>query len=265
MSIKEIHESSPKYTCYEYSNFYRNVGRILKKLDITLPKNKTHKSNKKSKNKKSTDKQPEGKKKNSEKKKKTKGWRGSEAKDVLLKLLLDKKSLIQKKTDDEIYNSHACFQEFDEKYFKKKVKDVRKSAARINEVIDEQEMEFQKDQLAWPRNAMTIRGYPFWDTHRASVLLEQDVKDGLDSLYEPSELRALREEYQDFPLEVFRKHIYQERRKQKEGVYWIPTRNRKAQKRRDEEVQKMKEEWENVEFDAQVDGICKQWKQLNFS
>jgi hypothetical protein len=64
-----------------------------------------------------------------------------------------------------------------------------------------------------PASNTTSRGCPFWDTHESSKLLEEDEESGRAKELKLIELWKSRLEYQDFPLDVFRKHIYQLRYK----------------------------------------------------
>lgn len=256
MSIEEIHQSDPKYNVYKYDNFYSNVRRLEKKYGISLPKKK----------KKSVapkrDARGKPNKVGAPDAKKTKGWSGSQAKQMAMKLLMDKKCSIHKMTDKAIYESDSCFLEFSFGYFKNKLSDLRKSVERTRAIIEEQEQDFWKERIAHPRPGMTCRGYPFWDDHPARALLQEDVKSGLTDTLKPAELRDLREEYGAFPLKVFRGHIYQEKRDQREAGYWIPKRNKDAQKKRDEEAKKLKAEWEDDRFDEDIEALCQQWEQL---
>jgi hypothetical protein len=72
-----------------------------------------------------------------------------------------------------------------------------------------------------PRNQATQRNYPFWDTSEASRLLEKDIDDGLHVLMTPKELYNTRQEYKEFPLAVFRKHIHQARQAGVQSSYWM--------------------------------------------
>ena len=51
--------------------------------------------------------------------------------------------------------------------------------------------------------------YPNWHSHAAKNLLKEDVAAGAHIGINPSYLWIQRPEYLDFPLEVFRQHIYQ--------------------------------------------------------
>jgi hypothetical protein len=66
---------------------------------------------------------------------------------------------------------------------------------------------------------------PLWHEHDASRLLEQAIKDSLHEGMSPNELRQTRSEYMQFDLEIFRKHIYQEQRKQREMPMKVAKRN----------------------------------------
>ena len=95
-----------------------------------------------------------------------------------------------------------------------------------------------------PRLEMTVRGYPFWDTHPASKLLEKDYADGtVDAIVSKKALWLSRPEYLEFPLDVFRYHYYQGRRKQMAGAHWQLKRNIVAQQTHDKEVISMKDEY----------------------
>jgi hypothetical protein len=48
----------------------------------------------------------------------------------------------------------------------------------------------------------------------------KDIEEGRLAIMKPKALRESRDEYLAFPLDVFRKHIHQNRRIQVEGAYW---------------------------------------------
>ena len=68
-------------------------------------------------------------------------------------------------------------------------------------------------------SSVTCRGYPFWDDHAAAALLREDVRSGLAGRVKPAYLREIRQEYADCPAKVFRGHMYQEQRDQREAGY----------------------------------------------
>jgi hypothetical protein len=274
MSIKSIHESDIKYKRYSYKQFYQNVYRLAKKYEVSLPiggkndgstrQNNIINASKNGSSDKTNNKitSEEDNDSNSEKKKVV-GWKGCQARKTILKLLMDKKSSIHTMTNMEIYESHLSFQEFERKYFLRNLKNLQKMAAADLVQIEKQEDDFQYERNRFPREELTAGGYPFWDSHSASLLMKEDVESGLVLTLKPAKLRALRDEYKAFPLQIFRTRIYAEQRAQREANYWIVKRNRDAQKKRDEETQKYKDEWEESQFDEKIAGLCKQWEQWN--
>lgn len=75
--------------------------------------------------------------------------------------------------------------------------------------------------------------YPRWDQHAAMSLLKEDIDNGKNLLLKPKQLWESRPEYKEFPLNVFRKHIYQEVTARKERSYWL---NRKKKKQEQHET-----------------------------
>lgn len=59
----------------------------------------------------------------------------------------------------------------------------------------------------------------------------------------PKELWSTKKEYKDFPLDVFRNHIHQEKRFQREGPYWQLKRNKKGLRRHEAHVKELKRGW----------------------
>lgn len=242
MSIEDIYRSDPKYfSCYEYRNFYQNVKSLEKKYNVQLPKNIVRRK------KGGTSKAAY----NSEGKK-VKGWGEDKAKGLLLALLLDKKSAIHTQTSDAIYTSHKSFQQFERKYFLDNLKNLRVIAAAKAKHIEATESAFHLEQLAHPPNQLTARGYPRWPGHPAQSMLKEDVESGLANTLKPAQLRAKRSEYKGFPSDVFRGHIHQEKRAQREADFWIPKRNKDAQRKRDKEAKELKKEWEKQYYNEEV-------------
>jgi hypothetical protein len=61
------------------------------------------------------------------------------------------------------------------------------------------------------------------------TLLAEDINGGLHQIFTPSQLRNTRPEYQEFPLDVFRRHIHQEKRRLVQSNYAL---FKKEQKRK---------------------------------
>lgn len=92
--------------------------------------------------------------------------------------------------------------------------------ARMRVQLDAEEDRFRQYCERFPAKELTIRGEPFWHKHPAKDLLAEDVESGLAYELKPELLRATRKEYQDFSLYSFRKHIHQEKEKQRATPYW---------------------------------------------
>ena len=117
--------------------------------------------------------------------------------------------------------------------------------------------------MAYPREETTERGYPFWDTHEARVLLANDVRKGTSDKMFPKELWESRDEYLCFPLEVFRDHNYQERRKQREEPGWVLKRNNRSKKNREKEVAAMRDEWDTKQHKShmkEIEHMLQRWE-----
>ena len=67
-----------------------------------------------------------------------------------------------------------------------------------------------------------------------------------------------REEYQNFTLEDFRKHVYQEEYRQLAGPYWQKKRNKAALKEHEEQVKKMHQEWHYAKWQNDMDGLVRE-------
>ena len=68
-----------------------------------------------------------------------------------------------------------------------------------------------------------------WNGSEAQRLLKDDIASGLHNVMKPKSLWLLREEYQEFDLDVFRPHIHQETRSTRETNYWIVKRKKKKE------------------------------------
>lgn len=171
-------------------------------------------------------------------------WRNSSAKAKLHSLFLDKTSYVHQvgATAEQVHSSDPLFAKYNVQNFKTNYKNLKQSIETELMAIEFDHLTLQKHNSAFPRMALTNRGYPFWDTHPARRLLEADVKHGRLEGKKPSDVRKSNAVYQEFPLNVFTKHVHQEIRKQREAVAWQDRRNKKGRKQHDEEVQEMQTE-----------------------
>jgi hypothetical protein len=80
-------------------------------------------------------------------------------------------------------------------------------------------------------------GYGRWDDAGAKTKLREDIKNNVHKNIKPNQLRQSKiEAYGEFPLGVFRKHIYQEEYAQTGRSYWLQKKDEK--KKKDEEKTK---------------------------
>jgi hypothetical protein len=129
-------------------------------------------------------------------------------------------------------------------------------------VLATEEAAFQKYCERFPPEKVTDRGEPFWYKHPAKDLLEEDVKSGLAFQLKPELLRAHRKEYQAFTLRTFRKHVQQEKEKQRADPYWRYKRNIKAMMQLVKERGLMKQSWMETQLEAEVDGATSALAQI---
>jgi hypothetical protein len=103
--------------------------------------------------------------------------------------------------------------------------------ARTDEKATVDDLALLHDRQLHPIN-MENPSMPYlrWDLHPAQGLLKIDVDNGRHELYKPMQLQQTREEYKVFPLEVFCKHIEQEKRSRRETPYWLVKSKKKAKK-----------------------------------
>lgn len=98
---------------------------------------------------------------------------------------------------------------------------------KMRNALDE---EFLKHDKTLHKLAEDLPGY--WDGSAAQQLLKEDVSHNRHNMVKPRFLRLERTEYQEFDLDKFRPHIYQETRSLKETPYWTYRKAKKERKKR---------------------------------
>jgi hypothetical protein len=73
----------------------------------------------------------------------------------------------------------------------------------------------EHDRTIHPEPLMNYRGEPKWDGSEAQKQLGKDMDEGKHTTMKPKLLHMSCDEYTKFPLDVFRKHIYQETNRRK--------------------------------------------------
>ena len=140
-------------------------------------------------------------------------WSKSEAK----KLLRDD-IVVGVVTDDmqasDVYKMRDEFQLYKFDNFKTNLGNLRVSIKKNIERMQFDCICYGKDRALLIElrkdNPPNLPPYPIWHKHEAKKLLKQDISDGKHIDIKPQELWESRSEYMEFPLKVFRKHIYQE-------------------------------------------------------
>lgn len=265
MSVSEIHEL-PIFHQYKQSNFKNNFQRLYKKITgadhAPTPKPEAPKKRKPPTNSNANEDNAT-KAKKTKKNKEVAPWASSLAKAFLYKLLKDPEAPLEGMSATEIYNLHPVFRQYNFGNFKTNCASLKEKVASDRRTAMVETEAFESDMKLYKRKELTVGGYPFWHLHPAKALLEEDVKDGLADKFTPKEMRMTRKEYQAFPLHVFRSHVHQEKRKQREGAFWAHKRNMKGLKKHEEEVKAMKGEWEQ-EPDEDIRAIANMMDQINF-
>ncbi|EJK43945.1 hypothetical protein THAOC_37563, partial [Thalassiosira oceanica] len=172
-------------------------------------------------------------------------WKDSKARQLLSKLINNDESLIHGQQAKDVYESEDLFQDYPFKKFEGYFISMVASAAANRKQAQIDNAIISKELAKFPRKPSTIRGYPYWDTSPAAPLLRQDVKSGKSRELTPKDLRLTRKEYQVYPLDVFRDHIYQERRKQKENDMKVVQRNKLAMKNHLHDIERREALWED--------------------
>lgn len=153
---------------------------------------------------------------------------------------------------EEVWQSDELFQQYELEKFKEYYKSMVIRTDQRKQSIRDEYKAYQDDMMKLPRCNTTTRGYPFWDTHKASESLQEDKESGRAKELKPMALWKSRTEYQNFPIDVFRKHIYQLRAKKLAAPFWQYKRNIIA-KQKYEEGERMMKEWHNKQCVELVD------------
>jgi hypothetical protein len=146
-------------------------------------------------------------------------WAQSEAKQILEQDILEG-SVNEQSNPDLVYLMHDDYATYEKRKFKQYLKHSLKTLNQYARSASFANNAVAHAQMNHPRGAVTEQGYPFWDTSPARILLTQDIGNGLHDRMKPSELWNTRNEYKEFPLAVFRQHIYQEKNRIKASSYW---------------------------------------------
>lgn len=151
-------------------------------------------------------------------------WRKSDAKKILAKDI--KEGVVTLGLDaTQVYQMHdGIFLAYEFKNFKANLKTLL-----LGNTTNLKLAEFDHAALELhPEAADSSSNIPKWNGSDAQRLLKEDVRTGLNNTLSPMELYRSREEYQTFPLDKFRYHIYQEVRSLKKSAFWETTAKKKT-------------------------------------
>ena len=104
------------------------------------------------------------------------------------------------------------------------VKMVKEGQARALEDANH----FYMDRMVHPRHKINARGEPEWVEHEAKELLAIDMDEDLHKKMTKLELYNSRLQYQEFTLETFRGHVYQEEQTRKWRDQWTDGKKKYA-------------------------------------
>ena len=159
-------------------------------------------------------------------------WRGSEEKEQL-RLDIANGVVLDDVAPNIVYDMHeGIYHKFDYILFKQNLNNLRAA-------IRKSKFEVQEDKIAHTNtlNQRPLRDeihpplYPKWQNSVARALLVGDIKSGFSKEMKPAVLWRTRAEYLEFPLTVFRNHVYKETTKPLSKAYWDHQRFLAAQKR----------------------------------
>ena len=146
-------------------------------------------------------------------------WQKSGAKKLLTTDILDGKVTAGMKPKD-VYSMHEEYKPYKYENFRNNLLALHKSLQKLQGFADADSVALAHDLQVRPRAANNPRGYPRWERSEAERLLKIDIDESKHLTMKPKELHQKRKEYQEFPLEVFRDHIYEEVRKRTVSLYW---------------------------------------------
>ena len=149
-------------------------------------------------------------------------WRTSEAKKALFLLLEnDHDGDLHAKDPKDVQKLSHLFQAYEYANFKTNLKNLKASIAKDKGATKKDEEIFLHDRSVIQSKENCDRGYPRWSISQAKRSLRKDIQDKKHENIKPKQLWKTRPEYQKFPHDVFRKHIYQEEISQVGRSYWM--------------------------------------------
>jgi hypothetical protein len=150
--------------------------------------------------------------------KKAPGWKDSKGKKLLINDLCDGTIPMSGGNEETIYATRFEFggdnpEQF--RLFSSRLKSARDQVKKASRLATSSALSLQRDRQLCPKNEFNHQQKRRWQGSPAETLLKIDIQNGKQLEMKPKELYNTQEEYQKFPLNVFRGHIYQEEKLQK--------------------------------------------------
>ena len=140
-------------------------------------------------------------------------WRGSRARELLLEDI--KENIVSDDILAElVYGMRVEYKEFEFTKFKTNLNNLLKFADKCRDRADDDKAAVEHDAL------LQTYDHNKWHGSDAEKLLEEDIKARTFDEGFPKDFWLSRPEYQQFPLEKFREHLYQGKRPKTSG-YWM--------------------------------------------
>jgi hypothetical protein len=159
-------------------------------------------------------------------------WRNSDAKKTL-KTLLESDDFFMNMKENDLYNlSPMLFHPYDKERFVSNVKNMKKAMKDEKALVAFQVDALAQDLKKFPAKSETFWGYKPWCNSAAKTLLQKDVQEKVHLTMSPKDLHQSKDEYKQFPLKVFRKHIYQEDYAQLGRSYWMRKKEQKKKSKK---------------------------------
>jgi hypothetical protein len=231
MTRKEIYESNSLFQEFQYSNFQRNAKYLRNKLAPSPQFQAIYAGTAVSTAAPTA------------MAKKPHAWKSSIAKEMLRQEFIKPSSNIHRYTAEEIYMPNlSVFGVYPLANFKKNFESLKRSIQLMVHLPK------RRMRLYRTKYVPFVQQHPnptlLWHCHDAKALLKRDAQEGLLNQYTPKQLWCTRAEYQAFTLPVFHSHSYQQKYKLLADTYWVVKRNKKAQKQREMEAERLNNEWD---------------------
>jgi hypothetical protein len=155
-------------------------------------------------------------------------WKKSRAKEILYKDILE-----------GTFQMHPEYQQYKKQNFRTNLKNLLKATREKQCAANSDDRALVDDINTLSNHVLHTPGAaanePSWNNSEAKKLLEDDISNGMHLIMKPTSLWLYRDEYQAFPEDKFRNHIYQEMRRRVSTSYWLEKKKNKEKREQAEE------------------------------